>query len=494
MVKEKGNQVSRRDFVKLSATTLAGISILPSKVIAGFGHPAPSDKLNIAVVGIGGVGFRNLNHLKDENIVALCDVDWAYAEKSFRRWSDARQYRDYRVMLDQEKSIDAVVVATPDHTHSVIAMAAMQRQKHVYVQPPLAHSVYEARRMVETARVFNVVSQVGNQVASGDGTRIISELIWSGAIGEVREVHAWTSHPLWPQGRELADSRARQPRDLDWDLFVGPARIVPYHPAYTPFTWRGWWNFGNGVLGSMGPHLLEPIFRSLKLNAPASIQASSSLYSLDFAPGTSKLVFSFNRRDHLPKVAMPPLKLYWYDGGLLPERPRDLPSDSPFGDAEGGIYMVGSDGLLLAGIQGENVRIFRNGSEMDLSPERKIHRINNPFSGGHEADFIRACKESPENRLLPSAHLESQLALNETILIGNIALRLQSLKRPLLWDSGQMRFSNISENEMFTVSSAVEMKFDRAIVRPDIKTVEHQAGRFVERTVRPLYRSGWPQI
>jgi hypothetical protein len=150
--------------------------------------------------------------------------------------------------------------------------------------------------------------------------------------------------------------------------------------------------------------------------------------------------------------------------------------------------------LLLAGLQGENVRIFRNGSEMDLSPERKIHRINNPFSGGHEADFIRACKESPENRLLPSAHLESQLALNETILVGNIALRLQSLKRPLLWDSGQMRFSNISENEMFTVSSAVEMKFDRAIVRPDIKTVEHQAGRFVERAVRPLYRNGWPQI
>jgi len=485
---------TRRDFMKLSATVLAGASILPSKVVAGLGYPAPSDKLNIAVIGVGGVGFRNLNHLKEQNIVALCDVDSVYAEKSFRRWGDARRYKDYRLMLDQERNIDAVVIATPDHTHSVIAMEAMQRQKHVYVQSPMAHSVFEARRMVETARVFNVVTQVGNQVASGEGTRLISEIIWSGAIGEVREVHAWTSHPLWLQGLALAESRLRAPRELDWELFIGPAAMVPYHPSYTPFGWRAWWNFGNGALGSMGPHLLEPVFRAMKLPAPNSVQASSSEFSLDFAPKASKIVFKYNRRDNMPKVAMPPLKLYWYDGGLLPDRPAQLPPDVVLGDGEGGLIFLGSEAVLVCNNQGEGVKVYKNGEETEVLTEKTFHRIAQPFCGGHESDFVRACNESGENRLLPTAHFDSQLALNETILVGNMALMLQSFGRPLLWDSSQMRFSNLSETDLFSISIAGEPLNDNGIIRVQITKTEYHAIRYVERKVRPVYRQGWPQI
>lgn len=485
---------SRRDFVKLSTTAFAGLTIVPAGVVSGLGHRAPSDKLNIAVVGIGGVGFRNLNHLKQESIVALCDVDSAYGEKSYRRWGDARRYKDYRVMLDQERNLDAVVVATPDHTHSVIAMAAMQLQKHVYVQAPMAHSVFEARRMVETARVFNVVSQVGNQIASGEGTRLISELIWSGFIGEVREVHAWTSQPHWIQGEPIKEYRLRMPRELDWDLFIGPASPVDYHPVYTPYTWRGWWNFGNGTLGSMGPHLLEPVFRALKLNAPVSVQASSSEFSLEYAPKTSKIVFGFSRRDNLPKVALPAVKLYWYDGGLRPEYPEGLPDSAFQSSQEDGVIIKGSEGLITCTAQGEGVTVYKDGRAIEPVVERLLHRIADPFTGGHEADFVRACKESGTNRLLPSADFESQLPLNETILVGNLALRLQSLNRKLLWDSARMKFSNLFDSDQINLVQTGEMINDNGLLRPNLKTVSVEALPFVEQTIRPVYRAGWPQI
>jgi len=267
IIEEKESN-SRREFIKKSVVGLAAMSVLPSNVLSGMKNTSPGNKLNIAAIGIGGVGFQNLNNLKDENIVALCDVDWDYGQKAFRRWSSATRYKDYRVMLEKEKNIDAVLIAAPDHIHASAALAAMQLQKHVYVQAPLSHSVAEIRRMVEMGKAYNLATQVGNQLASSDFTRDISEIIWSGAIGEIREVRAWTTQPKWKQGVFNLEKRMFAPSGLDWNLFLGRAAEMSYHPRLTPFGWRAWWNFGNGTLGCMGSQILEPAFRALKLKAP----------------------------------------------------------------------------------------------------------------------------------------------------------------------------------------------------------------------------------
>jgi predicted dehydrogenase len=485
---------SRRNFLKTSAAGLAALTIMPSGVIAGLGHRAPSDKLAIAAVGVGGVGFRNLTNLRNESIVALCDVDGDYGMKAFRRWPDARRYKDFRVMLETEKNIDGVVIATPDHTHSIAAMAAMQLQKHVFVQAPMAHAVFEMRRMTESARVFNVITQVGNQSASGNPTREIAELIWSGAIGEIREVHAYTSQPIWKQGELSLDKSSRQPKELDWNLFLGPCAETPFHSTYTPFGWRAFWKFGNGALGSMGPHVLEPAFRALKLKAPVQVEASSTTINMTTAPTAQKLVFSFARRDNLPKLALPAVKLYWYDGGLLPEKPVGIPEEIKLGATGGGLIFVGDEGSIICEEQGSNYKVVKNGNIVDLKVDQLLHRIEDPFAGGHENDWVRACKENPENRLVPSADFDSQAAITETILVGAIAVRLQSLHKKLEWDSAQMRFLNINQQEEFEITTPQEMVVENGIPKFANEIAKYNAYRFVEQTVRPIYREGWKQI
>ena len=485
---------SRREFIRTSIAGIGALTILPSTVIAGLGHRAPSDKLNIAAVGIGGIGYQNLINIESENIVALCDVDWDYGQKSFRRWSNASKYKDFRVMLENEKGIDAVLIATPDHTHSVVAMAAMQLQKHVYVQSPMAHSIFEARRMNETARVFNVVSQVGNPCASGDEIREICELIWSGAIGEIKEVYAWSSDPLWKQGDFYPDKKLKIPKDLDWDLFLGPAEDLPYHSTYTPYGWRAWWRFGNGVLGTSGSQILEPVFKALKLNSPVEVFANSTKINLDSAPAAQQIVFEFDRRDNLPKLSMPGVKLFWYDGGLKPELPDGIPNDVKIGNEKGGLIFKGSDGLLICGSEGVDFAIVKNGKKIQMNVDRTLHRIVNPFTGGHELDWVRACKESVSNRLNTSANFDSQSALTETILVGALAVRLQSLKKKLQWDSSQMKFLNIDFYEEFEVQKSSEMYIQNGVTKFDVELNKYNAYRFVNQTVRPIYRNGWQQI
>ena len=491
---ENPNAQSRREFLKTSVAGLTALTIVPSTVVSGLGHPAPVDKLNIAAIGIGGVGFRNLSNLKSENIVALCDVDWDYGQKTFRRWSNAKKYSDFRVMLDNQKDIDAVVIATPDHTHSVAAMAAMQLQKHVYVQAPMAHSIFEMRRMHETARVFNVVSQVGNQSASGGEVREICELIWVGAIGEIREVHAWTSQPQWKQGIYYPEKKMKEPKDFDWNLFLGPAPEIPYNSVYTPFGWRAWWNFGNGALGSMGPHLLEPVFKALKLNAPVEVEGSSTTINMESAPVAEKITFTFNRRDNMPRLAMPKVKLTWYDGGLQPERPDSLPGNIPLGNSDGGVLFIGSDGFMVCEPQGQNYKVIKGGEVVEPKAEKVMHRIANPFEGGHEMDWVRSCKESVENRLQPAADFESQTAMTETILVGALAIRLQGLRKILQWDSSQMRFVNISPYEEFVITKPGKFFIENGIPKFDVETTSFNAAHFVDQTVRPIYREGWKQI
>ena len=257
--KKSGDLTSRRTFLG-GAAAAAALTIVPRSVLGGPGNTPPSEKLNIAGVGIGGMGGENLRHCAAENIVALCDVDLdGYAAKTAAEHPRAKRYKDFRVLFDKQKDIDAVIVATPDHNHAVIAMAAIQRGKHVYVQKPLAHSVWEARTLTEAARKHKVVSQLGNQGHSGDSTRLMREWVAAGAIGAVRDVHMWTNRPVWPQSVEVGRPTETPPvpASLDWDLWIGPAAMRPYHPAYHPGTWRAWWDFGTGSLGDLGCHIMD---------------------------------------------------------------------------------------------------------------------------------------------------------------------------------------------------------------------------------------------
>jgi len=484
---------SRRNFIKTTATSIAALTVLPSHVIAGLGHPSPSGSLNIAAIGVGGVGFRNLNNLRNENIVALCDVDWDYGQKAFRRWANAKKYTDFRKMLETEKSIDAVVIATPDHTHAIAAITAMQLGKHVYVQSPMARSVFEIRRLVETSKIYDIVSQVGNQIASSDMSRSIAEVFWAGIIGEVRDVYAWTSEPEWKQGELLSDKKMKIPQTLDWDLFVGPSAFQPYHEAYTPYGWRAWWNFGSGVPGSVAPHILEPVFRALKLKPVSAVEASSTFTDLDIAPKAEKIRFEFNRRDNLPKVSMPPVTIHWYDGGLMPDLPGELPSEITIGSFSSGLIFHGSEGMIIADPIQENYFVVKDGVVIQPETTKIIHRIENS-SLGHEADWVRACKEPSGNRLQCSANFESQQALSETIQVGNMAVRMQSLKRKLQWDSTQLTFSNIDIFEEFENISPSDFTVKNGLAEFTKTAKKQNAARFVDQAVRPIYREGWKQI
>ena len=235
------NGISRREFVGTAATAVAGLTILPSAVLAGSGQPVPSDRLNIAGVGVGGYGRTNLSNMASENIVALCDVDWKYAQTCFDDYPDAKRYRDWRRMFDEmQDEIDAVVVATADHTHAIIAAHAMTLGKHVYVQKPLTHTVYESRLMSKLAKKHRVATQMGNQGSSGEGVRRVAEWIWNGEIGKVKRVEVFTDRPIWPQGLDRPGLAMSVPDTLDWDLFTGPAPMRPYNEIYTPWNWRGW--------------------------------------------------------------------------------------------------------------------------------------------------------------------------------------------------------------------------------------------------------------
>ena len=243
---------SRRNFIKKSAIAAAGLYIFPSNVISGLGHKAPSDKLNIVGIGVGGKGHPNLVGMNTENIIGLCDVDWAYSKNCFNDFPKAKRYKDWRKMFDEiGKEIDGVMISTPDHTHAIIAATALTLNKHVYCQKPLTHSIYESRLLTRLAAKHKVATQMGNQGNSGDGVRQVCEWIWNGEIGEVREVHAWTDRPILPQGLQRPKEVVKVPSTLDWDNFIGPAPFRPYNPVYTPWNWRGWWDFGTGAFGEM---------------------------------------------------------------------------------------------------------------------------------------------------------------------------------------------------------------------------------------------------
>lgn len=447
MKNSEQSAVSRRKFIKGSVAAAGAITIVPRHVLGGPGYMAPSDKLNIAGIGVGGMGRHNLERVADtENIVALCDVDQDYAAKTYKKYPKAKRYIDFRNMLEQQKDIDACIIATPDHTHAVIAMAAMELGKHVYVQKPMTHSVYEARMLTEAAKKYNVMTQMGNQGRSGDGVRMICEWIWDGAIGDVHTVHAWTNRPVWPQGVEVDRPKETPPvpETLDWDRWLGPAPYRAYHPAYLPRSWRAWWDFGTGSLGDLGCHILDPVAWALDLKYPESVEGCISTYWEDFWKYTEPKNETYPRstivRFKYPaKDGKPAINLTWWDGGLLPPRPEELEEGRKLGDEDGGLLFIGDKGILMSGCYGRNPRLIPETKMKEYQkPPQTLPRIPEG-EDGHEKDWVRSCKDG--NPAASSFDKSGPLA--EMVLMGNLAVRYPG--RRLLWDGPNMKVTNFDE-------------------------------------------------
>ena len=349
-------EMSRRTFLKQGAAAAIGLAVVPSTVLGKkFGYTAPSDKLNILGVGVGGRGASVLKGLESQNIIGLCDVDWKYADHIFKRYPAAKKFNDYRKMYDEMlKSADAVMVATADHTHAIIAADAITAGKHVYCEKPLTHTVYESRLLTKLADKYKVATQMGNQGASAEGVRKVCEWIWNGEIGEVRRVDTFTDRPIWPQGLARPEEDMRIPKTMNWDAFIGPAPYRPYNAAYTPWNFRGWWDFGTGALGDMACHILHPVFKGLKLGYPTKVEGSSTLLLNESAPSAQRVKFIFPARDNMPKVAMPEVEVHWYDGGLMPERPAGLPAGKNLNVSGGAAIFYGTKDTLICGCYGKD--------------------------------------------------------------------------------------------------------------------------------------------
>jgi predicted dehydrogenase len=442
------DSINRRTFLGSAAGGVAAFAFVPGHVLGQGGAQPASEKLNIAGIGVGGMGASNLNAVANENIVALCDVHPNHAAGTFKKFPQARTYKDYRVMLDKEgKNIDAVIIATPDHTHAVIGMECIRRGKHVYLQKPLAHSIYEVRMLTEAARKAKVQTQMGNQGHSSNEIRLLYEWIQDGAIGPVREVYAWSDRPVggdpWSDFPIMARPKETPPvpETLDWDLWIGPAAYRPYHPIYHPMSWRGFWDFGTGALGDMGCHILDPAFWTLKLGHPTRVEATTTHYEPEVAAETYPRA-SVVRYEFPARGAMPPVKLTWFDGRLLPPRPRDLEPGRRL--AGNGALLIGDKGTIMHGSHGAGgVRII---------PETKMRAYKRPAeslprvkdgSGGHERDWVRACKDGKP----ASSTFEYGGPLTEMVLLGVLAMRLKDT--PLEWDGAHMKVTNNDEADKY---------------------------------------------
>jgi len=482
---------NRRAFLKTTAATAAGITIIPSHVLGkALGHVAPSDKLNIAGVGVGGKGRVNLRAMSTENIVALCDVDWKYARACFEDYPKARRYWDWRLMLEEMgDDIDGVMIATADHTHAAIAAAAIKMGKHVYCQKPLTHSVYESRLLTRLAREYGVATQMGNQGNSSPEARTVEEWIWAGEIGEVKEVHAWTNRPIWPQGLQRPKEVMPVPDTMNWDLFIASAPMRPFHEIYTPWNWRGWWDFGTGALGDMACHILNPVFNSLKLEYPIRVQGSSTLVNTESAPQAEVVEYTFPERGDLPEV-----KVFWYDGGMMPSRPMELADGAPLMEDEmGGCLFVGSKDKLLCNLGGINPRLLSGRKPNVPETLRRVpdYPVGGIQDGPHEQDWIRAAKESPENRVQPFSHFGTAGPFNEMIVMGVLAVRLQSLNRELEWDGPNMRFTNISSSDTLRVVQSDDFRVIDGHPHFDTRYVTLNAEETVKEYIKHNYREGW---
>ena len=470
-MKEKDNHQSRRNFIKNTAITSAGFFIVPRHVLGGKGFVAPSDKLLIAGIGVGGKGESDINNFAKTGkaeIAFLCDVDDRRAATSIARFPKAKYYKDWRELLDKEsKNFDAVSVSTPDHNHAVPTLAAMQLGKHVYVQKPLTHDIYEARVLTEAAKRYKVVTQMGNQGASGDGVRQLVEWYNAGIIGDVHTVYCWTDRPVWPQGIAWPDAKAPVPKELDWNLWLGTAPYKDYIEKLVPFNWRGWWDYGTGALGDMGCHNIEPAFRVLNLQYANDVQASVGTVFVDefkrgyfpeSLPPSSHVILNFPKTEKTKG----PVTLHWMDGGIQPERPEELGANELFGDGGNGALFIGTKGKMMCSTYGANPRLLPTSRTDQVKVKQTLARVPGGAEG-HYAQWVEACVAGPGNKEV-SSPFEAAGPLTEALLMANLAIRAHDIRKPkadgkgfdypgrqikLQWDNKAMRVTNFDEVNQF---------------------------------------------
>jgi predicted dehydrogenase len=439
----KSKMISRREFMG-AAATVAAFTYVPKRVLAG----EAGNKLRIAGIGVGGRGASDLQAVESENIVALCDADLNRAKDTIKKYSNAKVYRDFRRMLDKEaRNIDAVVIGAPDHIHAPASIMAMKMGKHVYCEKPMAHTIYEARRMTEVAKETGMVTQMGNQGHGGEGLRLYWEFIHDGAIGTVREVHVWSDRagtaerPWWPQGIDRPKGSIPVPETLDWNLWLGPARWRPYakfpngrggEATYCPFNWRGWWDFGCGAIGDMAVHNADPAFFALDLDAPTAVEAETSGVNGETLP-----IWNIIRFDFPAKGNQPAIKMTWYDGGKLPPKPAEL-----------GDRRLGGNGILFVGDKGKLLGPSHAGAPR-LIPESRMKEYGRPprtlpRSPGHHAEWIEACKAGKPEDAKSGFWYAGPFV--EALLVGNLAVRLQ---RRVEWDSKTMRSPSCPEADNY---------------------------------------------
>ena len=462
---------SRRDFLKNTAITAAGFMIVPRHVLGGKGFIAPSDKLVIAAIGAGGKGADDINHFYKSgkaDIAFLCDVDDRQSAGSRKKFPKAKYYKDYREMFDKDaKNIDAVSVSTPDHTHAVAAYTAMQLGKHVYVQKPLTHDVYEARMLTKAAKKYKVVTQMGNQGASGDGVRQLMEWYDAGTIGDVHTVYCWTDRPVWPQGIPRPTESSPIPPELDWNLWLGTAPVKNYFTNLVPFNWRGWWDYGTGALGDMGCHIVQPAFAVLDLGYINSVQCSvGSVYVGEFqrgyfpdsCPPSSHVIMKFPKTDKTQGE----VTVHWMDGGIQPERPDELGPNEVFGDGGNGTLFIGTKGKMMCGTYGMNPQLLPTSKTNEVKVPQKYPRIPGG-ADGHYAQWVEGALAG-----YGKMQMDSDFAvagpLTEALLMSNLAIRgfdIRTAKSAgqgynyparyveLLWDNNDMKVTNVPEVNQF---------------------------------------------
>lgn len=432
---ESTRRISRRRFLQATGTSLALFQVVPAHVLGGPSRLAPSDKLNVACIGVGGRGAASVNGCKSQNIVALCDVDDRRAADTYGKYPEAKRYRDFRKMLDElDKSIDAVTVGTPDHTHTVAALDAIRRGKHVYCEKPLAHSVKEIRTLMQVAREHKVVTQLGNQGHSFDSIRTFCEWIWDGAIGKVTEIHACCEafREVYCQIDKLPQLAEKHevPEGLDYDLWLGPAQFRPYSPLWVPWNWRGWMPFGTGCIGDWVCHVVDPSFWALDLGLPTSIRAEVKGYDpkehADVYPRGVKVTYQFPA-----KGTRGPVTLIWFDGSERPPRPEQLEKERKVPGV--GAVVYGDKGAIMHGSHGAGgCRIIPEAKMREYKqPEKKIARVR-----GHHWDWLEAIRTGRK----AGSNFDFGGPLTEVALLGAIAIRFPG--EELKWDAGEMRFTN----------------------------------------------------
>ena len=456
--------ISRRKFLQNAAIAATAFTIVP-RFVLGKGYVAPSDTLYIGGIGAGGKGTSDLTGFAKNpkaKIAFLCDVDDRMVVESKKNFPEAKYYKDFRVMLDKEsKNLDAVSVSTPDHMHAVAAMAAMKLGKHVYVQKPLTHDIYEARMLADAAKKYRVVTQMGNQFGSADPVRIAKEYVNAGLIGDVFKVQTWTNRPVWPQGIASPTGTFEIPKELDWDLWLGTAKQMDFNPAYLPFNWRGWWEFGTGALGDMACHIMDAAFRILPIDFPTEVECSAATAWEGFfkeanyiqsCPSSSIIHMKFPRKDGKGDV-----KFTWMDGGLLPERPEELLPDEKMADWNGGYIFEGTKGKLLGSYMIPPVLLPTSRMKEVQLPSPTLPRVAGA-ENGHYTQWVDACIAG-YGKMEVSSPFEYAGPFTEAVLMGNLAIRSYQIqgsgtrnypgRKKLLWDAKNMKITNFDEANAF---------------------------------------------